>query len=62
MAPNTEQADRLEEKLDTVIDLLKHMIVLQLAEKKVPQQTIGKHVHLATAKVGQMLKGVKADG
>jgi hypothetical protein len=37
------------------------MIVLQLAEKRVPRQTIGKHVHFAKAKVGQMLKGIKTD-
>lgn len=47
----TERADWLEQKLDTIIDLLKHLIVLQLAELK----TIGK------AAVGQMLKGIKTD-
>jgi hypothetical protein len=62
MSPAAQGTDRLEQKLDNIIELLKYMIVLQLAEKKVPHQTIGKHVHLAKATVGQMLKGVKGDG
>lgn len=62
MSPAPNSTDRLEEKLDTIIQLLKHVIVLQLAERKVPQQTIGKQVRLATATVSQMLKGVKNDG
>lgn len=62
MPPALQPSSRVEQQLDTIIDLLKQIIVFQLAEKKVPHQTIGKHVHLAKASVGQMLKGVKFDG
>lgn len=58
----TEPVERLEQKLDTIIDLLKHIVVLQLADKKVSHQAIGKQVHLAKATIGQMLKGIKVDG
>jgi len=49
----------LEKKLDTIIGLLQHMLALQLASQGVRQTEIGKHIHVATAKVGKMLKGTK---
>jgi hypothetical protein len=51
----------VEKRLDTIIGLLQHMLVLQLAGQGVRQTEIGKHIHLATATVGKMLKGVKDD-
>lgn len=51
-----------EKKLDTIIGLLQHMLVLQLAGRGVRQNEIGKHIHVATATVGKMLKGVRDDG
>lgn len=51
----------LEEKLDSAIMLPKHLVVLQLAERGVPQKVIAKHVHLAKATVGTMLKGIRSD-
>ena len=50
---------RVEEKLDTVIELLQHLLALQLAERGVKQVDIGKHLGVATATVSKLLKGVK---
>jgi len=52
----------LEKKLDTIIGLLQHMLALQLASQGVRRTEIGKHIHVATATVGKMLKGVKKGG
>jgi hypothetical protein len=48
-----------EEKLDIVIDLLKHLLAVELARSGVKQTVIAKHVHVATAKMGKMLQGVQ---
>lgn len=52
----------LERKLDTIIGLLQHMLALQLAGRGIKQKDIGKHIHVATGKVNNMLKGVRDDG
>jgi len=52
----------LEKKLDTIIGLLQHILAVQLAGRGVRQTDIGKHIRVATATVGKMLKGVKNDG
>jgi predicted transcriptional regulator len=49
----------LKEKLDTIIVLLQHIFALELASRGVRQVEIGKRIHVATATVGKMLKGVK---
>lgn len=51
----------IEKKLDTVIDLLQHLLALELSKNGVTQEAIGKHVHVAKATVVKMLKGVKKD-
>jgi len=51
-----------DEKLDQAIDLLKHLLALELAREGVPRQAIAKHIGVATATVGDMLKGVKRNG
>ena len=53
-----DRDELLVEKLDTVISLLQHLLVLQLAEKGVTQQAIAKHIHVAKSSVVEMLKGV----
>jgi len=50
-----------EKKLDSIIELLQHMLALQLSARGVKQTEIGKHLHVATATVGKMLKGVRDD-
>jgi hypothetical protein len=51
----------VQKKLDAIIGLLQHLLALQLAGRGVRQADIGKHIHVATATVGKMLKGVKDD-
>jgi hypothetical protein len=53
------KSDSVESKLDTLIDLTKHLIVIELARGGVPQNQIAKHVRLQAARVNKMLKGVK---
>jgi hypothetical protein len=52
----------LEQKLDTAIGLLQHLLALELAREGVPHQVIAKHLRVAKASVGTMLKGVKRHG
>ena len=52
----------LEEKIDTVIGLLQHLVALELARSGVRQTVISKHLHVANAKVGKLLEGVKRFG
>ena len=47
----------VEERLQMVIDLLRHLVALELSRRGVKQTTIGKHLHIATAKVGTLLQG-----
>lgn len=49
----------LEQKLDTVIALLQHLVAVELSRGGVTQAQIGKHLHVAKATVGKMLQGVK---
>jgi predicted transcriptional regulator len=50
-----------EAKLDTIIDLLQHLLAIELSARGVPKQEIGKKLHVATATVVKMLQGVKRD-
>jgi predicted transcriptional regulator len=50
-----------EQKLDTIIDLLQHLVVLQLADRGVTQERIGKHLHVAKAAVVDMMDGIKKE-
>lgn len=51
----------IEEKLDVVIELLQHILALELFESGVTQEVIGKRLHVAKATVVEMLKGVKRE-
>lgn len=51
----------LVEKLDSVIGLLKHLVVLELARQGATQQTIAKHIRASKSSVVEMLKGTKRD-
>ena len=51
-----------DEKLDKAIELLKHLLALELVREGVSRQAIAKHTGLATATVVRMLKGVKNGG
>lgn len=56
-----QKANNIEKKLDTLIELMQQLVVLELARSGVPQVEIGKRIHVATSTVGKMLKGVKRD-
>jgi predicted transcriptional regulator len=49
----------VEQKLDEAVGLLQHLLAIELAREGVPKQAIAKHIHVATATVVEMLKGVK---
>lgn len=51
----------IEKKLDTVIELLQHIVAMELSKSGMTQEAIGKHLHVAKATVVKMLKGVKKD-
>jgi predicted transcriptional regulator len=51
----------VEQKLDTIIDLLQHLLVLELANRGVSQEKIGKHIHVAKAAVVEMMDGIKKE-
>jgi len=53
--------DTLERRLDTVIELLRHLLVLELAQPGVTQEKIGKHLHIAKSSVVEMLSGIKKE-
>jgi len=54
-----KNTDSVEQKLDNAIGLLRHLVALELAREGVPKQAIAKHLHIATATVVRMLKGIK---
>jgi hypothetical protein len=47
-----------EDKLDTIIGLLKQLVVFELAARRVPKDIIAKKVRVAKATVVAMLQGV----
>jgi predicted transcriptional regulator len=49
-------------KLERIIGLLQHLLAIELAKHGVTQKDIGKHLGLAKATVGKMLKGIKKVG
>ena len=51
-------SDSIEKKLDTIIELLKHLVAVELARGGVPQTKIAKRVRLATGTVNKMLQGI----
>lgn len=53
--------DNVERKLDTVIELLQHLLALELSRSGVTKALIGKRLHVAKATVVQMLSGVKQE-
>ena len=48
-----------EQKLNTIIGLLRHLLALELARSGLTQEAIGKRLHVAKATVVKMLRGVK---
>lgn len=59
MAKGTNRT--IEKKLDVVIELLQHLLALELSKNGITQEVIGKRLHVAKTKVVEMLKGVKKE-
>ena len=51
----------VEQKLDDVIRLLQCILARDLARSGVTQEAIGKHLRIAKAEVGPMVKGIKKE-
>jgi hypothetical protein len=51
----------VQKKLDTIIELLRQLAALELSRRGVPRDVIGKRLHIATATVVELLKGVKKE-
>lgn len=58
----TDESNPVEEKLDRVIELLEHLVALELSRRGATHEAIGKSIHVAKATIGKMLAGVKKDG
>lgn len=54
-------ANQTDEKLNTIIELLKALVAVELARGGVPQAQIAKRVKMATATVNKMLKGIRKE-
>jgi predicted transcriptional regulator len=52
----------MEAELIEIKKLLQQLLAVELFKSGVPQADIAKRLHIATASVNQMLKGVKRDG
>ena len=51
----------MEQKLDEVVHLLRCLVARDMARSGVTQEDIGKHLKIAKAEVGPMVKGAKKD-
>jgi DNA-binding MarR family transcriptional regulator len=51
----------ISEKLDILTALMRHMLMLKLAEGGATQQAIAKHIRASKSTVGEMLQGVRYD-
>jgi len=50
-----------QKKLDTIIDLLRHLVALELSSRGVSRDIIGKRLHIAKSTVVDMLKGIRSE-
>lgn len=48
----------VDQKLDTLIDLMRQLVAIELVRAGVPRTEIAKRLHVATATVVEMLRGV----
>jgi len=56
-----EKDEVIQEKLDTIIDLLRNLLALELAKRGVPRVLIAKRLHVAKATAVKMLEGIKPE-
>jgi hypothetical protein len=53
-----EHEKMVQKRLDGIVELLKLLAAIELNDRGVKHQIIGKRLHIAKAKVGELLKGV----
>lgn len=58
---SNENTNNIEKKLGVIVELLQNLLALELSKSGVEQSIIGKRLHVAKARVVEMLKGVKKD-
>ena len=51
----------VEKKLDTIVELLRHLLAVELSRSGMSMPEIGKRLHVATATVVKMLKGIRKE-
>jgi hypothetical protein len=56
-----DNGQAIQEKLDTIIELLQSLLALELSRNRVPRDIIGKRLHVAKSTVVKMLKGIKIE-
>ena len=56
-----DQNEIVGKKLDSLIELTQNLLALELAKNGVPVAEIAKRLHVATATVVKMLRGVKRE-
>ena len=59
--PKNKPKDAINQKLNEIIELLSHLLAVQLYKSNVSMGAIGKHLHIAKATVVKMLKDIKKE-
>jgi hypothetical protein len=54
--------EAIEAKLDTLTDLMKQLVAVEMARSGVPRNVIAKRIKVANAKIGPMLEGIRKTG
>lgn len=57
----TNNNEKLEKKLDTLIELSRLQVALELNKKGLSKEFIAKRLHLAKSKVVEMLRGIEKE-
>jgi predicted transcriptional regulator len=57
----TGDTKTIEQKLDTIINLLRQLLALELSRSGASKEAIGKQLHIAKATVVSMLKDIKKE-
>lgn len=56
-----DRDDQILKKLDTIIELLRHLVALEFSSRGVSRDVIGKRLHVAKATIVDMLRGIKTE-
>jgi DNA-binding MarR family transcriptional regulator len=59
MPHDQKEAKLMVQKLNTITELLQYLVALELSKNGVTHAQIGKHLHVAKATVGKMLRGIE---